>query len=54
MDQLEYMLGQEKAINTNLVKEVDCCEEALREAQKRIDCRDDVMTKVETQIKNLE
>lgn len=53
-NQLEYMLEQEKTINTELVRETDYCEEALQKAQEKIDHRDDAVVKAKARIKDLE
>lgn len=48
------MLEQEKIANANLVKEIDHNEKALPKAQEKINHHDEVVAKVEAQIKNLE
>lgn len=54
VDQLEYILELEKTINVELVREINRYEETLREAQEKIDHRDDAVKKVEAKINDLE
>lgn len=48
------MLEREKTINAELARKIDYCEEALRDAQEKIDHRDDAVIKEKARIKDLE